>query len=410
MFGWCPKCNTVALEGLCSKHGKTIPISAINSVDIRPLTELEKKLINERTDELKLGDGIFLVYGDRMYRRKVVVLDKPLLELKLLKNEIHVKPLAKGKIEGMSIESLITANEDRINRLVSVATSFAKWELKDCENALISFSGGKDSVVLSHILAPFKLKNVFIDTTIEFPETYLFIKELSDKGWTIDITKASQSFFSLLNEKGYPSYKNRWCCKTQKLHPFAVYIKQQFGDQEVKVFSAERRWEALSRLDQPLRKKHKHIKNQDTIQLLLDWLTMDIWIYTWIHNLPVNKLYNYYYRGGCWVCPFGLRYRIFLMKYAHPRLYRFLEKIGAISKSYDVSISHCIEGKPMKHVIFRSEYFMNEVVKLLADLCDTFEVHRDQKVICVPEEISERNLRFLIKKAKASFKLKVNKR
>lgn len=410
MFGWCFKCGAVALEGVCSKHGKTIPISAINSVDIRPLTELEKKLINERSDALKLEDGIFLVYGDRMYRRKVVVLDKPILELKLLKDDIHVKPLIKGKIQGMSIESITTANENRINRLVSVARAFAEWELNDCKNAVISFSGGKDSVVLSHILAPFNLRKVFIDTTIEFPETYLFIRELNNKGWAIDITKASRSFFTLLKEKGYPSYKNRWCCKTQKLYPFATYIKRKFGDEEIKVFSAERRWEALSRMDQPLRKKHKHIKNQDTIQPLLDWLTMDVWIYIWANKLPINQLYRYYHRGGCWVCPFGLKYRIFLMQFAHPKLYNFLKEIGAVSKSYNVSIYPCLDGKPMRHLVFADRNFMNEVAKLLPNICSAFEVHVDQKTICVPSFISERKLKSLIKEVKINFKRRASKR
>lgn len=332
MYGWCEKCNAVALEGLCSVHGKTKPLSTINSIELRPLTEFEKCFLNERNKKLKFGDGIFLVYGDRVYRRKVVLLDRPLLEFKLLKDGIHVNPFVEGHAEGMSIESLITTNKDRMSRLVSVTKTFAECELERGENTIISFSAGKDSVVLAHLLAEFRLRNVFIDTTIEFPETYRFIKKLRNEGWNLDITRAHQSFFALLKERGYPSYKNRWCCKTQKLYPFATYLKEQFGNEEVQVFSGERRWEALSRLDQPLRKKHKHIANQETVQILLDWLTMDIWIYTWANNLLVNQLYGYYARGGCWTCPFGLRYRIFLMKYAHPKLFKILERLGLTSR------------------------------------------------------------------------------
>jgi 3'-phosphoadenosine 5'-phosphosulfate sulfotransferase (PAPS reductase)/FAD synthetase len=400
MFGWCSLCKAVALEGVCSKHGSTIPISSVASIDVRPLTELEKELINKGNNDLKLGDGIFLVFGDRMYRRKVVFLEKPILELRLLKDQLHVKPYTKGEISGMDIESLIAVNEKRMERLVSVSRSFAEFELGKNDNALISFSGGKDSVVLSHILKPFKLKNVFVDTGIEFPETYRFIERLKSDALDIEVVRAPHSFFSLLKEKGFPSYNNRWCCKTQKLHPFASYITKQFGNQEVKVFSAERRWEALSRLDQPFKKKHKYIKNQDTVQLLLDWLTIDVWIYIWANKLPVNDLYKYYYRGGCWVCPFGLRYRIFLMKFAHPKLYAFLEKMGATSQRSDVWIAPCSESKPMKHIVFHNIQFMNKVVKLLPKLCSEFEVHKDQKVICLPDEISERKIRELIRLAK----------
>jgi len=334
MYGWCDKCEAIALEGMCSEHGATKPISMINSVDLRPLTKLEKQLLNDRMERMELGNGIFAVYGDRVYRRKIVTLDRPLVEVKLTNDgQLAVNQLATGKIEGMNIGSIFNANRDRIERLTETVKSFSRWELESSERAIISFSGGKDSTVLSHLLSEFKLRNVFIDTTIEFPETYMFIRQLQTQGWNIEIAKAKRSFFALLKENGYPKYDNRWCCKTQKFEPFRRYIDEHFGEEPILVFSAERRCEALSRLDQPLRKKHKYIPNQNTIQPLLDWLTMDIWIYTWKNRLPINELYGYYDRGGCWTCPFGLRYRIFLMKCAHPKLYGVLEKVGLTSRA-----------------------------------------------------------------------------
>jgi 3'-phosphoadenosine 5'-phosphosulfate sulfotransferase (PAPS reductase)/FAD synthetase len=75
---------------------------------------------------------------------------------------------------------------------------FAEFELERNDNALISFRGGKDSVVLSHILKPFKLKNVFIDTSVEFPETYRFIDKLKNDELDIEVVKAPYSFFLYL--------------------------------------------------------------------------------------------------------------------------------------------------------------------------------------------------------------------
>jgi 3'-phosphoadenosine 5'-phosphosulfate sulfotransferase (PAPS reductase)/FAD synthetase len=327
MYGWCEKCESIALDGLCSIHGKTKPISTINSIDIHPLTQFEKNFLNKRLRGLKLGNGLFAIYGDRAYHRKVVTLDRPLVEVKMRKNKIYVKSLTRGKINGMSIDSLIATNKKRTNWLTGVAKTFARWELESNGRAIISFSGGKDSVVLSHLLRKFKLKNVFIDTGIEFPETCEFVKQSQKDGLEIDIARAETNFFKLCKEKGYPSFYKRWCCKTQKFEPFSKYINEHFGNNPVTVFSGERRWEALSRIDQPMKKKHKYITNQDTVQLLLDWLALDIWIYIWRHKLPINKVYNYFDRSGCWVCPFGLRYRIMLLRHTHPKHYKILQKI-----------------------------------------------------------------------------------
>jgi len=333
MYGWCEKCHAVVLDGKCSEHGKTRPISFIGAVDVHPLPEFERRFLNRRMKNLQLKNGIFLVYGDRMFHRRIVALDKPLVEVKLRKDGTHIRPLARGKVEGIETRPLIQANSERINRLSEVTKQFAKWELDESEtgNAVISFSGGKDSTVLAHLLDEFKLRKVFIDTTIEFPETYAFVKGLKEKGWDIDITRAKKNFFNLCEREGYPKFKNRWCCKTQKFEPFANYVTGHFDGEKVLVFSAERRWEAINRLEQPMKKPHKHILNQETCQYFLDWLSLDVWIYTWMNKLPVNEVYKYYDRGGCWPCPFGLQYRLHMLKYAHPKLYKVLQNLRTAS-------------------------------------------------------------------------------
>lgn len=275
-------------------------------------------------------------------------------------------------------------------------------ELESNQNAIISFSSGKDSVVLAHLLEEYGLKKVFINTIIEFPETYRFIEALRKKGWNIDCAKADQSFFKLLPKKGYPARRNRWCCKTQKFNPFERYIKEHFEQEKILVFGAERRWESLYRMDEPFKRQHRHISNQYSVHIMLAWTAMDVWIYTWKNKLPVNEIYHYYDRGGCWPCPFGLTYRGFLMEYAHPRFYKFLEKIGATSKSNDVSIRTCTEGKPMKHLVFSDERLLNAVASLLPSVCDTFELHNSQKVICVPAKVSKARLKVLVGRARAN--------
>lgn len=404
MYGWCRRCKclVVGVEHRCSVHGVVEPLLT-RSIEIWPLTPFEKQLINERLEHLELGEGIFLVHNDRYKRKRVVSLDKPLVDITMTKDSLHIDPFATGRIEGMEIESIINANEERIRMLTEASKYFVKRELRGSNgNALISFSGGKDSIALSHLLKEFGLKNVFIDTTIEFPETYKFVRSLKEGGWDIDIAKSEKSFFSLCSQMGFPTPGDRWCCKTQKFGPFERYLQTHLGGKKVLVFEGLRRWESLSRLGEPAKREHWSIANQLSIYPMLDWTAMDIWIYTWKYKLPVNEIYNYYDRAGCWLCPFGLVYRILLMEHAHPKMFEFLKKIGAIPRFRNFSTKPCSEGKPMRHLIFSDKRVGNAVAKLLPG---PSEVHEDGKIVCVPARLSKKKIAKLVSRANVSLVL-----
>jgi 3'-phosphoadenosine 5'-phosphosulfate sulfotransferase (PAPS reductase)/FAD synthetase/NifU-like protein involved in Fe-S cluster formation len=365
----------VSIDGLCPEHGTTKPLSHVNAVDVHPLSPFEKTLFNERMDTMRLGDGIFIIYSDRTFRKKVVTLDFPLAEVQLVKNGMVVTPLVKGEVKGMELKALIDINSSRLHRLTEVTKAFAKWELQHSKNAVISFSGGKDSTVLADILAEFELTKVFIDTRLEFPETYAFIRNGVGNGTVIDIAKAKSNFFSLCKQKGFPKHGYRWCCKTQKFEPFAQYLSEKYGTEEVYVFSGERRWEGLYRMAQPMRKAHKHIPTQMTIQPLLDWFALDIWCYIWSRKLPVNRVYDFFDRAGCWLCPFGLEYRIFLLQFTHPKLYKALGEIGGTKAAKSVRTmddNTCSEGYRLNWGKIRSA---DGVGKVQGPCGDTIEVY-----------------------------------
>lgn len=92
---------------------------------------------------------------------------------------------------------------DRIQKIKSINE---KYNLED--NAYLSFSGGKDSVVLTKLLdlaiPNNKIPRVYCNTGIEYREMVNFIKELQKKDDRIIIIKPKQNIKEMLEKVGYP--------------------------------------------------------------------------------------------------------------------------------------------------------------------------------------------------------------
>lgn len=80
------------------------------------------------------------------------------------------------------------------------------------ENFFLSFSGGKDSTVLHHLLDMAlpgnKIPRVFINTGIEYFAIVEFVKELAKEDERIVIVKPSKNIKEVLDKYGYP-FKNK---------------------------------------------------------------------------------------------------------------------------------------------------------------------------------------------------------
>lgn len=75
-------------------------------------------------------------------------------------------------------------------------------------NVYLSFSGGKDSTVLKHIIentsGVYDIPCVFVDTGLEYPEIRQFVESRKDNGDKIEIIKPTMSFKQVLKKYGYP--------------------------------------------------------------------------------------------------------------------------------------------------------------------------------------------------------------
>lgn len=97
-----------------------------------------------------------------------------------------------------------------------------KTTLKDKQNeCYISFSGGKDSTVLHHLvdlaLPNNKIPRVYINTGIEYVDVVKFVKEIASDDDRFVILNPTKPVKKVLEERGYP-FKSK-----QHAHNVAIY-------------------------------------------------------------------------------------------------------------------------------------------------------------------------------------------
>jgi phosphoadenosine phosphosulfate reductase len=228
-------------------------------------------------------------------------------------------------------EMLLTfrkANKDYIERLQYEAENFIRSTVARFNQRpiMVSFSGGKDSTVVSHLvmsaLGRSDILHIFADTTIELPDTYKYIKKFQRiHPLTPMITsRASLDFFSTAKSIGPPSRILRWCCTTHKTNPLSKIIDGISPDYGALTFDGIRKAESARRAKySPISKQNK-IAREVLASPILEWTDFDVWAYLFYHGLPFNYAYNYGFRRvGCLYCPFNSIWSQRMIKYRYPK-------------------------------------------------------------------------------------------
>lgn len=248
-----------------------------------------------------------------------------------------------------------------------IETWWKHWD----ENVYVSFSGGKDSTVLLHLVRSLfpDIPAVFADTGLEYPEIKEFVKSVEN----VVIERPKLSFRQVIEMYGYPvvskeqsrylfEYQtsnseklksiringNRWnrgkiskkwlfligapfkisqkCCDKLKKYPVHKYEKR-----------TGRKPYLGTVVDESSMRRQTYLRygcnafdtNRPISSPLSFWTERDVWDYIHKFNVPYSKIYDMGYdRTGCMFCMYGVHAqaepnRFQTMKKTHPKIYEY---------------------------------------------------------------------------------------
>lgn len=276
--------------------------------------------------------------------------------------------------QSLPLEAKIRFSEIRIQ------SWYSHWN----GDVYVSFSGGKDSTVLLHIVRSLypHVPAVFVDTGLEFPEIRDFVRTVDNVVWL----KPKMNFKEVLETYGYPviskenatylreirsaqrsGAKNwvkqrmfgrrrdggrtsfclskKWhfmvnapfdvsekCCDVMKKRPFHKYTKKTGRHAIIGVMATD----SSLRRQQYLKYGCNSFDAATPMSKPLSaWVEDDIWGYIHKHNLPYSSIYDMgYTRTGCVFCMFGVHMekgenRFQRLKRTHPKLWDYcINKLG----------------------------------------------------------------------------------
>ena len=266
---------------------------------------------------------------------------------------MKVQPYQLAQRQSLDMEMKVVMSQRRI----------AAWYNHFRGDVCVSFSGGKDSTVMLHLVRQQfpDVPAVFVDTGLEYPEIRSFVKTVPNVIWV----KPTMTFTRVIEHYGFPvvskevsqkiaevrttnsdklrakrmgdgagSIPKKWrflidapfkispsCCRVMKKNP-----AKQCPNPFVGIMAD----------DSELRKQTYYKYGCNAFELkapqsrpIAAWLEKDIWEYIRSRQLSYSPIYDMGYKmTGCMFCAFGLHLekspnRFDRMKMTHPKQYRY---------------------------------------------------------------------------------------
>ena len=331
---WCDTCHVPLLGKLCHACGAVgrdlssaafVPVfrPEINYLKKRVIPELHS-FLHELETWVTPTNYTYYGHGAALFRLSATTAD--VNSYATLKRSRHHR-----RSREETIALFQKANKIYVEQMQYEAEHFIRETVRTHRGrpVLVSFSGGKDSTVTSHLvmnaLGRSDILHVFADTTIEFPDTYQYLQEFQNEHpLTPFINSRSQlDFFQTAEAIGPPSRILRWCCSTHKTNPLAKIISSLSPEQGVLTFDGVRKAESVRRSKyQRISIKHK-IANEILASPIIEWSELAVWIYLLFHGLNFNKAYTKGFRRvGCLYCPFNSDWSCKMTQFRYPRQYQ----------------------------------------------------------------------------------------
>lgn len=336
MVYWCPECEIPVIDNsicpICGTKGKQISQSGICNPVFLQEKRLLSKILNDYVDDKNvwyLGSSYYLIDGKRMR--------VPYVDYYKAKKHLEVADVLRNDIENddeiPNQELFIKANERHINELIYEAENYINTlvgELKSKPGTTymptVSFSGGKDSTVVSRVvrdaLQDESIIHYFGDTTLEFPSTHVYVDSYfrGENPFTPMIpSETDNDFFKLCKVFGPPSRRERWCCTIFKTSNLNSEYQNLVGNSLT--FLGIRHSESKERQKYERTQDHSKIGSQINAMPIIDWYDCDVWLYILYKGIKFNDAYRWgYKRVGCWCCPNNSDWSMMLTDIYYPEL------------------------------------------------------------------------------------------
>lgn len=214
------------------------------------------------------------------------------------------------------------------------------YQTTKIDQFLVSFSGGKDSQVVldlcTRAIPSTEFEVIYSDTGYELPPSFSLYDNVQKHYKDIypdlkfSIARNHEGVLNYWDKIGTPSDTHRWCCSIMKTAPLYRGLKLDASNKQAKVltFDGVRAEESFKRgaYFRIGKGKHTTITNAHPI---LNWNSVEIFIYLFKYNLPINQAYRFgKARVGCLICPFSTAWDdMIAFKCYGPELKPFIDRL-----------------------------------------------------------------------------------
>lgn len=333
---WCDDCNIPLYDEICPICGKKA--HRIGS-DLRPVFPEERLLLEVMLGEpFKYKDAsVWNASGNHYYANgkkiKFSVNQTRNLDAKKIREQLAELALENSyDVFNSIMKKFVMANQKRYDYISKEAMEYIRTmaENVDSTEMFVSFSGGKDSTVVSELvmraLGSQQILHLYGDTTLEFPQSAEYVKRFKkEHPKTLIVTSKNKekNFDELCKQLGPPSRVMRWCCTIFKTGAIQRKIQALFKNKKrILTFYGIRRSESNSRNKYDRESDSPKIAVQRTISPIIDWMDFDVWLYLLTTGVDFNTAYRLgYTRVGCWCCPNNSAWSGFLSEIYMPEQY-----------------------------------------------------------------------------------------